>query len=256
MKTVRTQSTTHERADPGATHASVSLDSDSLVVREVTDWLRTVILEGRSWTHALLEAVGRCPIAEEQIHGARCQYLLLGEAFDWLVLAGRLRDEMGGLIPTQEKYALLFRNHLPGDIPESEFRDLIGPDKYRAHLNYFYGVVVEESLLLAVEELVRKERRSLSLPDDESIEDTAHQRLYGDNQQSLLMAYCKDIGSEYSPSISLTGFKEFTYWLFKYRLRRADKARIASDTRKGLRQLRNMRQARSTYRQRSQKTTM
>ena len=28
--------------------------------------------------------------------------------------------------------------------------------------------------------------------------------------------------------------KEFTYWLFKYRLKRCEKARIASDTKKAL----------------------
>ena len=37
--------------------------------------------------------------------------------------------------------------------------------------------------------------------------------------------------------------KEFTYWLFKYRLSKSDKARIASDTRKGLQQLELMRAA-------------
>ncbi|GAJ03845.1 unnamed protein product, partial [marine sediment metagenome] len=30
---------------------------------------------------------------------------------------------------------------------------------------------------------------------------------------------------------------EFTYWLFKYRLNHCDKARVASDTKKGLEQL-------------------
>jgi hypothetical protein len=35
----------------------------------------------------------------------------------------------------------------------------------------------------------------------------------------------------------------FTYWLFKRRVSRADPARVASDTRKGLRQLERIRQS-------------
>ena len=35
-------------------------------------------------------------------------------------------------------------------------------------------------------------------------------------------------------SITLGELKEFTYWLFKYRLKKCEKARIASDTRKAL----------------------
>ncbi len=35
----------------------------------------------------------------------------------------------------------------------------------------------------------------------------------------------------------LTELKEFTYWLFKYRMLHCDKAKVASDTRKGLRLL-------------------
>ena len=33
---------------------------------------------------------------------------------------------------------------------------------------------------------------------------------------------------------TLTELKEFTYWLFKRRLRVSDKAKLASDTRKGI----------------------
>ena len=34
--------------------------------------------------------------------------------------------------------------------------------------------------------------------------------------------------------MSLTEKKEFTYWLFKRRIQQIEKARVASDTRKGL----------------------
>ena len=41
-------------------------------------------------------------------------------------------------------------------------------------------------------------------------------------------------------TIDLTEHKEFTYWLFRYRVKNSDKARVASDTRKGLVQLQRM----------------
>jgi len=34
--------------------------------------------------------------------------------------------------------------------------------------------------------------------------------------------------------MSLAELKEFTYWLFKYRIKNTDKERVASDTRKAL----------------------
>ena len=38
-------------------------------------------------------------------------------------------------------------------------------------------------------------------------------------------------------SSTLAEQKEFTYWLFKYRLKQCDKERVASDTKKALRYL-------------------
>ena len=42
--------------------------------------------------------------------------------------------------------------------------------------------------------------------------------------------------------MTLTEHKEFTYWLFKWRLRQSDGAKAASDTRKGLREYQRMAQ--------------
>ena len=207
---------------------------DVLAAQDIVGWLRRSLQDGREWPTALLEAVGRWPLAQEEVDGMHYRYLLLGEAFDWLMLAGRLLAEVDGLVPAEEKDDLLFHGRLPQAVPESEFRSHIGPEKYRAHLNYFYGVVVEESLLLAVEEEIRKERRSHGLPDSEDIVEVAHQRIYGGPREALMRAFRQDLGRPDSSSISLTELKEFTYWLFNRRVNSADSARVASDTRKGL----------------------
>jgi len=204
---------------------------------EAIDWFRAGILAGNGWCETLLGAIGRWSLAEEYVDGVKFQYLLLGEAFDWLMLAGRLVSEVGDLIPRDEKEELLFHNRMPEEIPEAQFRNLIGPDKYRAHLNYFYGVVVEESLLLAVEDDIWKECISDGVYDSEYATDGAYIRLYCDTQETLMGEFFQNIRRTASFSMCVTELKEFTYWLFKRRVDRADSAKVASDTKKGLERL-------------------
>ena len=95
--------------------------------------------------------------AEEIDRWAHYRYLIGGEAFDWLLLAERLIEELPGRSLSAERYALLFHGHPPIEIDEEEFQLLIGTPKYQAYLNYLYGVTVEEALQLAVEEEIAKE---------------------------------------------------------------------------------------------------
>ena len=205
--------------------------------REIRDELKKSLKQGTPWHRALLDAVGRWPLADEQVEGVHYRYLLMGEAFDWLALAGRLLEDVGGLLPVGERDALLFNNRLPEEVSESEFADYLGPEKHSGHLNYFYGVVVEEALLLAVEEAVRKERGSRGLSDGDELTDIAYRRTYGADQDTLLKEFRQEMGRTDEPSIAITELKEFTYWLFKRRVDQADSSRVASDTQKGLRRL-------------------
>ena len=209
----------------------------SRTMRDVLKALASSIAQGTPWHRALLEAVGRWPLADEEVDGVSHRYILMGEAFDWLALAGRLLEEVDGLVTPGERDALLFNNRLPDDVSESEFADYLGPEKHRGHLNYFYGVVVEEALLLAVEEAVRKERGSQGLSDGDELINTAYRRTYGADQDTLLGEFRQQLGREDEPSMSVTELKEFTYWLFKRRVDTADSSRVASDTQKGLMRL-------------------
>ncbi len=207
---------------------------------EVICQLRETITGGLPWQEALLAAVGRWPLASEELDGVRYQYLLLGEAFDWLALAGRLLEDIADLVPAENAEALLFADVLPSNITDQRFQELIGPEKYRAHLNYFYGVLVEETLLLAGEEEIRKGRASIGLPEPPDVTDLACQRIYGASQQELLDAFFAETGRPVSDRLSLLGLKEFTYWLFKRRLASVDSVKVASDTKKGLERLARM----------------
>ena len=62
----------------------------------------------------------------------------------------------------------------------------------------------------------------------------AYRRVYGAKKAVLLKRFRREKGYTQLNSITLTELKEFTYWLFKFRLKESEKAKVASDTRKAL----------------------
>jgi hypothetical protein len=214
----------------GTGHQSVSINpADEGAIRH----FKEDVSSGKNWYIALLEAIGRWESAEEVRGGRLYKYLIDGEAFDWMALAGRLLDEAGDIVPQDEAAALLFRNHPPAELPAGEFERLIGAKKYRQVLNFFYGVTAEEALLQTIEEEVLKERRSVGLSRHHGDPDEAFRRIYEESPAVLRRRFRKEKGYA-GRSAGLTELKEFTYWLFKYRLRHSDKDRVGSDTRKAL----------------------
>ncbi len=196
--------------------------------------LRQAIQAGKAWHEALLEAVGMWTLPAERHRGRIYRYLVRHEAFDWLLLAERLCIDLDGLVPAEDKERLLFEGELPDGIGASQFRDYLGYNKHRAFLNFWYGVVVEEALQLAVEEEVRKQHRSRGFPDSEDFGEQAFLRLYSETRTNLLREYLKEQGRPNGRSLSIAEMKEFTYGLFKRRVEIWDPARVASDTKKGL----------------------
>jgi hypothetical protein len=199
--------------------------------------LKNAVAEGRNWYVALLEAVRLWSSPEEDYAGRHYQYLVDNEAFDWLVLTERLCEELDGLIPEKERTDLLFFGIPPIELSKDEFKNLIGASKYQAHLNYFYGILVEKFLILAVTEEIRKKKRVLGLNNDNGIVDEAYQHIYGAPQFALLKQFRKERHYPQLGSISLSELNEFTYWLFKYRIKIRDKSCVASDTKKALTKL-------------------
>jgi len=199
--------------------------------------LKNAVTEGRNWYVALLEAVRLWSSPEEDYDGRHYQYLIDNEAFDWLVLTERLCEELDGLIPEKERTNLLFFGIPPVELSKDEFKNLIGASKYQAHLNYFYGILVEKFLLLSATEEIRRKKRTLGLNNDNGVVDEAYQRIYGTTQSALLKQFRKERHYPQLRSISLSELNEFTYWLFKYRIKTRDKSRVASDTKKALTKL-------------------
>lgn len=202
--------------------------------------MRQAVLGGQHWFEALLDAVGRWRLPSECIGERLYPYLVAGEAFDWLLLAERLVGEMRDIVPQHECDQLLFAGMWPLDLEDDEFAARIGSAKYSAHLNYLYGVLVEEALQLSVEEEIHKENRHRGYAQDRQDDESMYERVYGKPRQELTALYYEETGVLLRERVDLQQWKAFTYWLFKTRLKRQDKARVASDTRRGFAQLTRM----------------
>ena len=209
--------------------------------------LRESIDQGTHWYVALLEAVGLWSAPREVVQGREYKYLIGNEAFDWLLLAQRLCEELEGCAPDDQVENLLFHGMPPIDLSPQEFKNLIGGPKYKAYLNYFYGVVIEDAILLALEEEVLKEQSYQGLAAGRLATERAYSRLYGVGEADLLAQFRDQKGYDQVPEIGLDELREFCYWRFHYRLSHCDGARVASDTKKGLRKLYELRQGRLWY---------
>ena len=210
--------------------------------------LKSAAQSGAAWHKSLLEAVGLWTQPHEEYQGRTYEYLIQGEAFDWLLLAERLCSEMDGIIPTEEKELLLFWGQLPETVQPEMFRDLLGINKYRAYLNFWYGVVVEEALQLSVEEDVRKRHIARGYSDSEEFLEEVFIHLYSATRADLLEEFRRESHIPKRRHFSLSNEKGFTYWLHKRRLNIWDPARVASDTKKGIKKLRLLEQATQTSR--------
>ena len=213
--------------------AGVTSDGDAAALQ----YLRESVAAGQHWYLALLGAMGRWGSAGESRDGRTYNYLIDGEAFDWLLLAERLCEAVAGLLPEEEKNAMLFSGIPPLQLDSGEVKALIGSRKYSQYLNYFYGVTVEEGLQLAVQAEIEKERRLHGYRIRPEVTDETFRRIYGAARDALLRNFRREKGYAHLKSIGISELKEFTYWLFKHRLRHCEKARIASDTTKALQYL-------------------
>ncbi len=203
--------------------------------------LSQAIQAGKPWADALLEAMSMWTLPEERIDGRMYRYVIQGEAFDCLLLAERMCVALRESAQIHEVEDLLFRGRFPAYVTEESLKTLLGYNKYRGFLNFWYGVVVEEALHVAVEEEVRKDLRAGGRVDVEEMSNAVFRRIYDDDQASLITKFKEKMGYSGKNGFSLTQSKEFTYWLFKLRLYYWDPARVASDTRKGLNWLERVR---------------
>ncbi len=203
-------------------------------VQAQIDKFRAAVSSGQNWYLALLAAASDWPVAEETADCTRYRYLIADEALDLTQIAERLLEASKDLIPEDEALRFLFRGKPPLELSPEGLKEHLGEEKYRQHLNYFYGITVEEALLEVTEEEVRKEERGVRARADAWVAGEAFSRIYGKTQPELLKRFRADKGYADSEETNLAEMKEFTYRLFKYRLAHSDPEKSASDTKKAL----------------------
>ncbi len=204
-----------------------------LLPDQAVEAYRRALRRGDDWYEALLQIVSRWVAPFEIIDGVEHVYLVGGEAFDWLRLAQRLIDAAGDLVPAAETERLLIMGLPPRTETEEDFEHAIGPAKYRAHLNFQYGVVIEELLMLATEQELLK-AGGLTHYGRRNADIAAYEHVYGKPLEELKALYLLEDGREVTEEMDLSEMHAFTYWLSKYRLRAMEPARVASDTKKAM----------------------
>ena len=220
---------------------SATTNSDTRLL--AVEHLNAALAEGRDWPEALLEAMALWTAPEEAYGGRTYNYFIAGEAFDWLLLAERLLNESRDVVPEDEVETLLFEGRFPDRFDTERIPELLGGDKYRGYLNYHYGVTVEEALQLACEMELRKRDTSNGVRYRNAYSEQIFPLIYRKSREELLCMFRETETLDPEGESSMAEHRAFTYWLFKYRWANSDKARIASDTTKGLRQLERMENA-------------
>lgn len=201
---------------------------------------RSTLATGCDWPEALLDAMVVWTVPQEVHAGRVFNYFIAGEAFDWILLAERLIDATDGMVPEEEREDLLFYGKFPHRFDVERIQEILGGHKYRGYLNYYYGVTVEEALQLACELEAEKRDASNGFRHRSDYSKEAFARIYRKPRFELLRMFLDSDGSGPDSLSSVAEHRAFTYWLFKYRWANSDKAKIASDTNKGLRQLERM----------------
>jgi len=177
---------------------AAALAGDARAVKHLKDQVRA----GKNWYAALLEAIGMWRSPEEEYQGERYLYLVGGQAFDWLRLAERLCGEISEEVSEEELNNLLFFDRPPVEIGEQEFKSALGPAKYRAYLNYLYGVLTEQALLLATIYEIRKASIVPLSPEEESLR--AYRKIYRADLPDLLNGFQKEMKYPHRKSLTLT----------------------------------------------------
>ena len=159
-------------------------------------------------------------------------YLVGNEALNWKRLAVQILNNIkikeNLLI---EIYQWLSIPEIYSGLSEFQFRQLIGFEKYTSYLSYFYGVLIERSILCYVERENYKKRISNG-KSTVNVLNVSYEHIYGFSFLTLHEEYCKK-----STILNKKHYEyddeNFTYYCFKKRIKDSEPAKLASDTKKG-----------------------
>ena len=201
------------------------------------------------WQITLLKTVAAWPKENERAYDETFHYFVGGEAFNWKRLAERiatqLTEEGHSAVSTEDIFDWLGDTGVFGRLGEENFRRILGVDGWRAHLNFFYGVHIEQCLIAAIQSRIQKRRYGNGLPPSDASSDRAYLGLYEETEETLWQQFLDensarlaDLIAESPEETRTIGLdEEFTYWLFKRRIENTNAAQVADETRRALEML-------------------
>lgn len=238
-----------------ANHTETGADVETNRRQLLDELIQQFETDPSDWKPAFLQTVAAWPKQNEHACGQTYHYFIGGEAFNWKRLAERiatqLADEDNTAIAPEDLFEWLGTTGVFGGMPEQQFQRILGVDAWRAHLNYFYGVHIEQCLIAAVQSRIQKRRYSNGLPPSDEASDRVFLGLYEETEQTLWDDFLTENSARLSDLISespeetrtIALDEEFTYWLFKRRIEYTTAAQVAAETRRGLDMLANINNA-------------
>ena len=198
------------------------------------------------WQKTFIATIAAWPVENETVYGETFHYFIGGEAFNWKRLAERIATELAEVgcdhPDSQEIFDWIATSGTFGGLSEQEFRRILGVDGWRAHLNHFYGVHIEQCLITAIQARNHKRRYSAGLPPSDDSSDRAYLGLYEETEQDLWQLFIAENADRLSDLIAespdetrtIALDEEFTYWLFKRRIEYTLAPQVAAETQRGL----------------------
>lgn len=230
-------------SEPAGSSAD-STPRDGETSRILSDLSRSTEQAPALWRDHIFDATSRWHLPAEVVSDDdEYVYLVGGEAFNWRRLAERLAWHIELLLPDKlaaELRAWVEADHIFGGIDESDFRRILGSDKWRAYLNYFYGITLERCLLVYAGNRIGKLEFSRGRQVSDDCLDDAYVALYDATEPELWARFvaetdAEEAGASHSDETRSTAQDdEFTYWLFKRRIASTYQVNVAHEVKHGL----------------------
>ena len=212
--------------------------SNKLSLQKKINELNNNFDSDESLIHTFLKIIGHWPLKSEIIDGIEYQYWINDEAFNWYLLASRIifsvKDEQN--IKKLDHF-LSTVHFLPGS-DQRIMINLFPPDKYRAHLNFIYGVILEEVIICFNE--MEKNKDVLNQFNVTDSINLVYLNLYGMDYTEFIRLFEFETKNKLDQFDTLHSYYNFLYWSWKYRLKKSTPEKIAYDSQSGINFLMNL----------------
>ena len=186
--------------------------------------LKSKIENGINWEKAVVDCISNWDIREEFYRGYKYKYWINNEAFDWMTLTERLGSAIKSYLNKKKYHELIFTGLLPNKSSYDYMKKVISKNKLSQMRNFYYGIIIEDLIY------IQKSQQFLKTSIYTTNKYDGYEEIYGKNINLLFQQFAKNIKFTKQTRINLYTYKEFIYWLFKFRIKNSDKTRVASDT--------------------------